>query len=692
MRLRIAKLLVVVPILVFAACGGGGKDSNGTGTGGGGGGVGGGGGLGNNGGTGNVGGSGGPTFGGNHPRILLNAANLARIKSNFATVPVANGFQDMVNRAMGGEDVYGFLGQFAALLYQITGTTSYANFAVSFIDDKVAAEEALIARGMAPDIAFDSYLYVGDQIMDLALVYDWCFDFMTDAQRTRWRAFADQAVWNVWHPEQAKWGNAVHSWSGWSIDNPSDNYYYSFLEATQSMGLATQGEDPMAEGWLDMFRNTKLQNQLVPTFAREVVGGGSREGTGYGIEMRRLFSMYDRWFQTTGERIADVTPHTETTVFWLLHATAPTLDRVATIGDQARESSGLLFDDDRDYVQNLAFLYPTAQWAPMAQWYFNHSSVPRMDREYYFMSDIVYQQKSAPESALSGLNPTYYAKGAGHVFARSGWTTDATYLTYLAGGYTESHAHADQGSFQIYKNEWLAFDEGVLSNSGLRQEEAAHNIPVVVAGGRQAAMEVGHDGTLTALADNAQYTYVASDTANCYMGRGGITQMEREMVFVKPGTFIVFDRIQASAGSQKVWHLSTPIRPTVSGRVATIMGTKSRLTLTPVLPAGGTTTVVDWRTADSDSMGGYRIDLPVTADGRVFFLNVMSVDGAVSNVTEASSGGMRGVTLTLADGRTVTAQFTEATFGGNLDITGGSGPAVHAPLSQGVAELPRYSN
>jgi len=111
-----------------------------------------------------------------------------------------------------------------------------------------------------------------------------------------------------------------------------------------------------------------------------------------------------------------------------------------------------------------------------------------------------------------------------------------------------------------------------------------------------------------------------------------------------------------------------------------------------VLPAGGRTTVVDWRTADSDSMGGYRIDLPVTADGRVFFLNVMSVDGAVSNVTEASSGGMRGVTLTLADGRTVTAQFTEATFGGNLDITGGSGPAVHAPLSQGVAELPRYSN
>jgi hypothetical protein len=56
----------------------------------------------------------------------------------------------------------------------------------------------------------------------------------------------------------------------------------------------------------------------------------------------------------------------------------------------------LLFDDDRDYVQNLAFLYPTAQWAPMAQWYLNHSSVPRMDREYYFMSDIVYSRRARP--------------------------------------------------------------------------------------------------------------------------------------------------------------------------------------------------------------------------------------------------------------------------------------------------------
>jgi hypothetical protein len=194
-----------------------------------------------------------------------------------------------------------------------------------------------------------------------------------------------------------------------------------------------------------------------------------------------------------------------------------------------------------------------------------------------------------------------------------------------------------------------------------------------------------------ALADNAQYTYLASDTAGCYAGAGGVSQMEREILFVKPDTFIVFDRVQAQTGSQKVWRMSTPIRPTLAGRVATIAGT-SRLTVTPVLPAAVTPTVVDWAATDSDTDGGFRLEVPTSTDGRVLFLNVLSLDGSVTAVTEASPSGMRGVTLTLADGRTVTAQFAEASFGASLDVTGGSGPAIHGPLARSVAELPRYAN
>ena len=127
-------------------------------------------------------------------------------------------------------------------------------------------------------------------------------------------------------------------------------------------------------------------------------------------------------------------------------------------------------------------------------------------------------------------------------------------MSYVTGPFYESHAHNDQGSFTIFNKEWLAFDAGYLSSSGLRQEETAHNIPTVTVGGTQAQMQKDDgptDGKMVALADNAQYTYLASDTAACYQGRGGITQMDRELLFIKPSTFIVFDRIQAQTGRRR---------------------------------------------------------------------------------------------------------------------------------------------
>jgi hypothetical protein len=691
---RVLGFLTLTSILAIAACGSGhistGSAGAGAGTG-----VGGGAGsgaVGTAGSTGNNGGGGGPVFGGQHPRILVNPDNLARLKNQLDTSPVTADFKNMVSQQMAGQNEYGFQGYFAAYLYLLTGDARYATYAVSFMDAKVAAEEQLISQNMEANVAFDSYLLIGEQIGDLALVYDWCFDHLTDAQKRRWLAYANQAVWNVWNPTKAKWGNTTYSWSGWSIDNPGNNYFSSFLEATQLLGLAAQGDDPMADQWLDQYRNAKVRDELVPTFNMDLQGGGSREGTGYGIEMRRIFKQYDFWQQTTGERIAELTPHTEASFFWIVHATVPTLDRIVTIGDQARESSGALFDDHRDYVQVLTWLFPQAPFAPMGQWYLSHSSVPQADRPYNLIGDLLYQQMGAPQAPLSGLYPAYYSKGTGDVFVRTGWSSDATFMSFIAGPYTESHAHRDQGSFTIFKNEWLAFDEGVLSSSGLRKDEASHNIPSVIAGGTPAMMDYGNDGTLVALADNAQYTYLASDTAHCYNGSGGVTQMEREMLFVKPGTFIVFDRVQAQSGSQKVWRLNAPVRPTVSGRVATIMGSKSRLALTPVLPTGVTPAVVDWHATDSDTDGGFRIDVTATGDGRVYFLNVLSVDGAVTAVSESSPTGMRGVTVTLGDGRTVTAQFAEATFGASLDVTGGSGPAIHGALSRTIADLPRYAN
>jgi len=303
-----------------------------------------------------------PTYPTAHPRIYL-TPNRARLEAALAAnTPAASKFRSKVDQWVGGADLWGFQAWNAALLGQLTGTASYCTKAVATVEAQVAAAESKIAAGTNPQVALDSYLEIGEMIGDLALVYDWCFPQVTSAQRSRWIAYANQAVWNVWNPTQSKWGTKTIPWSGWSVNNPSNNYYYSFLRATMLLGLATKGENPDADAWITKFRDQKVLGQLVPTFDADLVGGASREGTGYGVSMRRLFELYDWWKATTGESLATKTTHTRASMFAFLHQIVPTLDKVAPTGDHARDSTAALFDYHRDYAQQLMQLFPTTNF------------------------------------------------------------------------------------------------------------------------------------------------------------------------------------------------------------------------------------------------------------------------------------------------------------------------------------------
>ncbi len=277
-----------------------------------------------------------------HPRVLLNhAPTLAALKKAMLDeTPAAMRFRQFVDNELANPGSnYGYAAWFAALLWQVTGQAKYADAAVAVVDQSVKDEEALIAQGKAAGVAFDSYLYVGESIGNVALVYDWCHERLTPQQRSRWVAYMNQAVSNVWHPDTASWGGKVFPWTGWSTTNPSNNYYYSFLRATMLTGLATSGENPQADAWVQQFRQAKLQQELVPTFLRDLAGGGSREGSGYGVAMKGLFQLYDWWERSTGERIATLTPHAQASQAWMLHTIVPTFNRVVAIGDHPRDSS-----------------------------------------------------------------------------------------------------------------------------------------------------------------------------------------------------------------------------------------------------------------------------------------------------------------------------------------------------------------
>ncbi|HWJ82524.1 MAG TPA: hypothetical protein VNS55_09830 [Nocardioides sp.] len=631
-----------------------------------------------------------PTYGGPHPRVYLDTANTARLQDLLAASdPAAVRFRQMVDGALGpdGEDVYDYQAWFSALLGALTGKDRYCSDAVRRVRHQVAAEERRIAAGKVPRIAGDSYLEVGPRVAEIALTIDWCHAAVSASRRKDWTAFANQAVWNVWHHARARWGDTKAPWTGWSVDNPSNNYYYSFLEATELLGLATFGENAKADQWLDRFRNQKIQDQLVPTFDAQLQGGGSREGTGYGNAMRTLWWLYDVWEASTGERIADLTTHTRLSMAYLVHETVPTLDRIAPIGDHPRDSTASLFDYHREYGLALAQLYPDDELTGPLRTWLASISVPQMTQPFEYVWDFLYGGGPTTTAPLADLRTTYFAPGTGHLFARSGWDTHATWLELAMGAHTESHAHQDQLSFLLYDDDWLAYDPNIDSSSGLRQEASAHNLVEVTEGGTELQQYDG-SATVEAFADNDTFTYAAADATALYADPYGghpVDLAQREVVWLKPGVLVVYDRVSAEAGTAYHWLLHAPSQPTVNGPTATFDG--GRLVDRSIAPSGAVASVKDLTQVDPDYRGGYRLAWTVPGGDQVGFLHVLSVDGAVTSATDAAQGTQDGVTIQLASGGTATVRFERDAVGGTLTLTGGGG-SYDDPLPTGVQTLP----
>lgn len=622
----------------------------------------------------------GPTFADDHPRIYLER-NQDRLQAMLdAGHPAAVRFEEIVDAELGGADIYAFEGWYAALIGKLTGEPRYCDHAVAHVDRFVQEEMDTIRGGGTPRVAADSYLEVGAFIGDLMLTYDWCFDQASTAQKTQWLDFSAQAVWNVWHPEEAEWGGRSTPWTGWSIDNPSNNYYYSFLRATMLFGLAAHGEHADAAQYLAFFRDTKIGGQLVPTFEADLVGGGSREGTGYGVAMHRLWELYDLWEGSTGEDLSTLTGHTRASLLHILHSVVPTRDRVAPVGDHARDSTAALFDYHRNYIQELTYLFRDDPVVPGALGLLSSSTVPEMDTPFMYVYDFLYASDVAP-GTMDGWGRAYFGPGTGQLFARSGWDSDATFVHFIAGPYTESHAHRDQGSFMIYKGSWLAYDPIVESISGIRQEEELHNL-VRIDGATQRA---DAESEMIALARGDTWLHAAGDLTAAYGADQGVDAVERELVFLEPDAVVIFDRV-SSDGAQ-TWQLSSPSRPAIAGARATIAGAAHDLVVERVIPSSVSPSVFEWA-SDGDLTGGFRLDVGQPG-GANQFLHVLSIDGAVGTVARSDDGGRIGVVITFADGRQATVRFGGSSVDGTLEIRGSGGEIVDsAVLDLGVDPLP----
>ncbi|MBL9014467.1 MAG: hypothetical protein JNL83_09835, partial [Myxococcales bacterium] len=568
-------------------------------------------------------------------------------------------FRAKVDQWLSGASIWGFQAWNGALLGTLTGNQAYCTKAIAQVEAQVVAAEAKIAAGQAPEVAADSYLHTGELIGDLALTYDWCFDQVSPAQRDRWIAYANNAIANVWNHNGAKWGNATIPWSGWSVSDPSDNYYYSFLRGTMLLGLATKGENPRADEWIAQFRDTKVMGELIPTFNDDLQGGGSREGTGYGVAMRNLFELYDFWYATTGEKLHTKTKHTRASMWSFMHQTLPTLDRVAPTGDQSRDSTAKFFDYHRAYLQELVALFPNDPMAQMAKQLLASSTVPAMTQSFMVAYDFLYDMDDVTAAPIGG-STVYHAKGIGQLYARSGWDANATWVNFTVGPYTQSHAHQDQGSIMIYKNGWLAYDPVVDSRSGIDQAVTTHGLVRVDNGGSPVRQVASTTSTMQALHKGPGWVYASGDLTPAYDGNSAVQKVQRDVLYLEPDVVVVYDRVEG--GSSQTWQLAVPNQPTISGNTATMTASGHTLEVTKL--GAGTFGQYSYR-SNADFTNGFRID-QTASGGAQRFLNVISIDGAATSITGAGDTAQ----VRLASGKTVEVTFGHDAAGATLTIDG----------------------
>jgi len=101
-----------------------------------------------------------------------------------------------------------------------------------------------------------------------------------------------------------------------------------------------------------------MPNPQVESYFSGLAGGGSREGTGYGVSQRLLWEDMRIWRTSTGESLSVVANHTKESIDYWLNATVPTLNFFAPIGDQSRVPLPEMYDYQENLVREAAMAAP----------------------------------------------------------------------------------------------------------------------------------------------------------------------------------------------------------------------------------------------------------------------------------------------------------------------------------------------
>lgn len=426
------------------------------------------------------------------PRLFYSAASLERLRQALATDPAADaelkkhGEKWMAaalipeSVAMEGEGQHANYGQpgdqisdmglTLGLLYQLTGDRRYAGKlrdAMLYYSNYVRWTGQSFGHRSPPwhselDTAKFGYGY--------AAGYDALHAFLSEADR---KTIADAMVRLAVLPTLNDWvlpGSRIHS-----FDSMGHNWWGVCVAGAGLCALALLGDDERAQGWIDAmdagfeqwfdYPGNVLQNR-VATFERS---GPSYEGVNYTQYGVFEYLQYRLAWQNTypGRKPAHLKP-LDHLARYFLHTLYPTSSGSYAVNFNDSSLKG-------DVTATILLLTACGLGSPEAGRYLElvHSH-PKGELF------TLLRQYPKPPSLAAVPNSCIYPD-MGWAMLRSSWENDATLLA-MKSGYTWNHAHADAGSFIVFKQGMpLIIDSGTCNYarkeySSYYCQSRAHNV------------------------------------------------------------------------------------------------------------------------------------------------------------------------------------------------------------------------
>src|SRR3546814_11304802 len=126
----------------------------------------------------------------------------------------------------------------------------------------------------------------------------------------------------------------------------------------------------------------------------------------------RLCSLYQTWRDATGVDLGNANSHATDSIHYWIHATVPTLDYFAPLGDQTRVSVPELYDYHRRLMLEARYITNDTLAREPASWWLNTLPVPRLNNGFTRPYNLLPPLTAAPPPPA----PLYHPTATGHPF------------------------------------------------------------------------------------------------------------------------------------------------------------------------------------------------------------------------------------------------------------------------------------